>query len=419
MVLFAITVFVVAWRSTFVPANDYHVWLVQMQIYPSRRIFQVLQFDRHAFVVIDNRYPLHLEISNLNVRYSYRSIVDLIPTSIRNMLENYFGHLHSALSGNEERSHITQAPVSSHSQGSNETERTFEQMENGSEVAANQIAVPNINNLPEDTEFMNNELANAVSLSHIKIKFLDDSESVVSTALNITVGNFKRHFFCKELSSGKVVRLIFRGQLLHDDSKSLLNYGLFDYCVVHCVIGAPTSLSTSISNSASLVEEPNLANHNGISIESATSAIAAIAGSQSVANASSQEIVTRQIQQAHHEEPIRLRNQFLRGFRVLYNAILGPDPNEELELSDEIVDPFHEAINEQTWNQDQESPDSFSHLIGHYLYLIFSDRRRTNDRSMFAVELQAAEGIESDVSAPISAKAIPQHYSTTQPNIYK
>lgn len=39
-----------------------------------------------------------------------------------------------------------------------------------------------------------------------------------------------------EISTNKLVRLIFNGQLLQHDNETLRSYGLFDNCVVHCLI---------------------------------------------------------------------------------------------------------------------------------------------------------------------------------------
>ncbi|CDW53904.1 ubiquitin domain containing protein [Trichuris trichiura] len=64
--------------------------------------------------------------------------------------------------------------------------------------------------------------------------------------------NFRQNF-ASDLEEGKVVRLIYRGQLLRDDSRSLASYGLFDNCVVHChishvpytAVGEPTGGAAS------------------------------------------------------------------------------------------------------------------------------------------------------------------------------
>lgn len=47
--------------------------------------------------------------------------------------------------------------------------------------------------------------------------------------------SFRRHFGL-ELAADKLVRLIFKGQVLQSDSETLQGYGLFDNCVVHCLV---------------------------------------------------------------------------------------------------------------------------------------------------------------------------------------
>lgn len=50
--------------------------------------------------------------------------------------------------------------------------------------------------------------------------------------------NFRRNFSV-ELSAQKLVRLVFNGHVLQPDSKTLNACGLFDNCVVHCLIHNP------------------------------------------------------------------------------------------------------------------------------------------------------------------------------------
>lgn len=47
-----------------------------------------------------------------------------------------------------------------------------------------------------------------------------------------------RRYFWESILAGKIVRLIYRGQLLRDDTRSLLSYGLHDQCVVHCHVSS-------------------------------------------------------------------------------------------------------------------------------------------------------------------------------------
>lgn len=47
---------------------------------------------------------------------------------------------------------------------------------------------------------------------------------------------FSRRHFGLELAADKLVRLIFNGQVLQSDNETLQGYGLFDNCVVHCLV---------------------------------------------------------------------------------------------------------------------------------------------------------------------------------------
>lgn len=46
---------------------------------------------------------------------------------------------------------------------------------------------------------------------------------------------FRRHFRT-ELSANKLVKLIFNGQVLQRDNDTLQSCGMFDNCVVHCLV---------------------------------------------------------------------------------------------------------------------------------------------------------------------------------------
>ena len=70
----------------------------------------------------------------------------------------------------------------------------------------------------------------------VRLKFLNDTLKDVEASLVENVGQFKRRNFSQEISSNKNVRLIFNGQVLRDETSSLRNCGIFDKCVVHCLI---------------------------------------------------------------------------------------------------------------------------------------------------------------------------------------
>lgn len=70
----------------------------------------------------------------------------------------------------------------------------------------------------------------------IKLKYINDDLKLVDGHLNESLEEFKKRHFFPELSANKIIRLIFNGQVLQPDSQTLKNCGLFDNCVVHCLI---------------------------------------------------------------------------------------------------------------------------------------------------------------------------------------
>lgn len=65
-----------------------------------------------------------------------------------------------------------------------------------------------------------------------------------------------RRNFNEELNAQKLVRLVFNGHVLQPDAKTIAACGLFDNCVVHCLIHNPRP---------NVVTEPNtLANNQPI-----------------------------------------------------------------------------------------------------------------------------------------------------------
>jgi len=70
----------------------------------------------------------------------------------------------------------------------------------------------------------------------IRLKFLNETQRDVEASLMENIGQFKRRNFTEEIASQKNVRLIFNGQMLRDENKSLADCGLVDKCVVHCLI---------------------------------------------------------------------------------------------------------------------------------------------------------------------------------------
>ena len=94
----------------------------------------------------------------------------------------------------------------------------------------------------------------------VRLKFLNDTLKDVEASLVENVGQFKRRNFSQEISSNKNVRLIFNGQVLRDESCSLRSCGIFDKCVVHCLIHNGPARSPSTNTSTAGVAGPLLNN---------------------------------------------------------------------------------------------------------------------------------------------------------------
>jgi hypothetical protein len=54
------------------------------------------------------------------------------------------------------------------------------------------------------------------------------------------------------MAARKVIRLIFNGQVLQSDDRTLQNYGLFDNCVVHCLVHNQRFSSPNVENAANV-----------------------------------------------------------------------------------------------------------------------------------------------------------------------
>uniref|UniRef100_UPI00358F8E46 transmembrane and ubiquitin-like domain-containing protein 1 n=1 Tax=Myxine glutinosa TaxID=7769 RepID=UPI00358F8E46 len=72
----------------------------------------------------------------------------------------------------------------------------------------------------------------------IRLKFLNDTERVIDVNLGDTIGHIKRtHFPGQEAQ----VRFIYGGQILQDEGRTLMSYGVLADCVVHCHIARTTA----------------------------------------------------------------------------------------------------------------------------------------------------------------------------------
>ncbi|KAJ8935973.1 hypothetical protein NQ314_012540 [Rhamnusium bicolor] len=98
----------------------------------------------------------------------------------------------------------------------------------------------------------------------IKLKYINDDLKLVSGRLEERLGDFKRRHFEPELSSNKLVRLIFNGQVLQPDTQTLKSCGFFDNCVVHCLIHQKRTQPNEVTPSEATRDGFSFPTSNGI-----------------------------------------------------------------------------------------------------------------------------------------------------------
>uniref|UniRef100_A0A1E1XDJ5 Putative transmembrane and ubiquitin-like domain-containing protein 2 n=1 Tax=Amblyomma aureolatum TaxID=187763 RepID=A0A1E1XDJ5_9ACAR len=85
----------------------------------------------------------------------------------------------------------------------------------------------------------------------IRLKYLNDTERCVRGRPDETVGSFKRRHFAAELAGQRLVRLIFNGGQLRDDSARLSSCGFSEGCVVHVHVSTAPVVPNDASSSSS------------------------------------------------------------------------------------------------------------------------------------------------------------------------
>lgn len=91
--------------------------------------------------------------------------------------------------------------------------------------------------------------------------FFLDKRNIFFSSFSSSLFFPPRRNFTDELSGQKIVRLVFNGHVLQPDTKTLKACGLFDNCVVHCLVHNPRPYSNLTTNQGgSLSEQGRLTN---------------------------------------------------------------------------------------------------------------------------------------------------------------
>ncbi|XP_076239181.1 transmembrane and ubiquitin-like domain-containing protein 1 isoform X2 [Calliopsis andreniformis] len=107
--------------------------------------------------------------------------------------------------------------------------------------------------------------ANEIS---IKLKFINDDQKVVTGSLKELLGDFKRRHFQIELEAQRLVRLVFKGRVLQPDSQTLERCGLYNNCVVHCLVHQPRP--STLDSSSSIYFNPQSSSDTPTSTSTST-----------------------------------------------------------------------------------------------------------------------------------------------------
>ncbi|VDD87052.1 unnamed protein product [Enterobius vermicularis] len=330
VLVLASLVIYLAWKSTGISPTEYYVWLVRMRLNPNLNTFQA-NSDTEARL-FEPRLARRSQISGTtsvaqNSVATFQSADieengDFVPSaSLPNRAETNeieVGGPEVADDSNEGTPPESDGQALAENEGTENTQLTasFDFKRNTSVIAT--------------TNETNGEEEMEGSSTRIKLKFLDDTQIVATTSLETTVGEFKRRYFYDPLLAGKVVRLIYQGQLLRDDSRSLSSYGIHNECVLHCnVSSVPYAQPSSTTTSMLLLD---------YSFDS--SIICKLSSTTSVAppSQSPQTYHGRSIED-NPSDPyfLRIRNAMIRYFRFSYNFVMGPFPSNTEGRRDEVA----------------------------------------------------------------------------------
>ncbi|XP_046393970.1 transmembrane and ubiquitin-like domain-containing protein 1 [Ischnura elegans] len=137
------------------------------------------------------------------------------------------------------------------------TPHVVESSTTGSDSHTEDVPESSVTHPPnENTEEDDND-ENSPGVIRIRLKYLNDTQKLVVGNLEEQLGEFKRRHFGLEIQTNKLVRLIFNGQVLLRDSETLQNYGLFDNCVVHCLVHNQRPVGSNASGNSVEVGQAN------------------------------------------------------------------------------------------------------------------------------------------------------------------
>lgn len=236
-----------AWISTGIPPVDYYVWLVQMQIHPSRRIVQVLQVDnqeanlfrdhpeRRPFGAVTEQalealmdsgimeqsntsqevvLPQAVEIAQVQTSEGSSLHTVEVPQNTEqaiSLAENRESLLHGTCIETETGNWQQSSGVSSSSSAENGRNSLTDTKLSSTVVSQclNDVcAKAKISDSAFQRATVIEENYAEQQISNVKLKFLDDSQVIACTALESTVGQFKRKIYFKKYCNREYFKIM-------------------------------------------------------------------------------------------------------------------------------------------------------------------------------------------------------------------
>jgi len=222
----------IAWSTTRVRPmfSSGSVWMVHMQTAPERRVLEVYSLDERSTTTQQlTTGALNVEELSVDASDEHR---ERTSANVNTTSEESDDSVENQQAQTQQNNDQDRSVPNCENSASSEQSLRRRILDNTNSIEANIGCEPSVSSLERPVTV--EESTSNPDTATIKLKFLDDTQRLVAAWLTQTVGEFKRQHFETDVSQGKVVRLIYRGQLLRDDSRSLASYGLHENCVLHC-----------------------------------------------------------------------------------------------------------------------------------------------------------------------------------------
>lgn len=212
----------------------------------STRISEIPQI--RTILIVERRSQNETNQSSSNAGRSTTAQLD------RNLCENHIPNENSPVdSGDKNKVTSQSGDISARPEIQGTSENVVHEQDSNSQSSYE----TNTNEASNVQEEAKPEAESTTDNIRIRLKYLNDDQKLVEGRLQELLGDFKKRHFSVELSRQKRIRLIFNGQVLQSDDQTLQGCGLYDNCVVHCLIHAQQNTNRTNSQSNTNTSPPD------------------------------------------------------------------------------------------------------------------------------------------------------------------